>query len=287
MLDLLSPVVDNYVTVKTILTKLRIAYRFVLFLVIITGFIFSGALIHWSEKNPSKRRRKFAKNTTRVCRKIIQVFNISVLHKNKPDDRSEFLYVGNHLGFIDILCLASVQPVLFVTSQEMRKTPLLGLITEMAGCTYVDRRNRRNIHSEQKAIANILQEGHRVVLYPEATSTNGESVLPFKGTLMMAAAISGRALQPGVFNVISVNDEKFSMKWRDSVCWHGDMSFLTALLNALAIRKLVVEFEYLKQVHIHHEESRAEVAKKVHEMVSKSYNPVIKETVSEVRPYDL
>ena len=71
------------------------------------------------------------------------------------------LVVGNHLGFIDIIAAASIRPNLFVTSQEMRNTPFLGLLTEMGGCIYVNRQSRTNILNELGEMIDYLKAGFR------------------------------------------------------------------------------------------------------------------------------
>ncbi len=102
----------------------------------------------------------------------------------------------------------------------MRETPLLGLLTELGGCIFVERRSRTKILDDLKSIVRPLQRGFKVVLYPEATSTNGEQVLPFKKALMMAAARAGVPIQPVVINFPEINGEPFSLKTRDYVCWY-------------------------------------------------------------------
>ncbi|MES3037208.1 MAG: 1-acyl-sn-glycerol-3-phosphate acyltransferase, partial [Bdellovibrionota bacterium] len=72
--------------------------------------------------------------------------------KNLPPPEVTGLVVGNHMGFVDIMVMCTVLPSLFVTSQDMRETPLLGLLTELGGCLYVDRKSRVNIMNELKEI---------------------------------------------------------------------------------------------------------------------------------------
>src|SRR5690606_9294588 len=136
---------------------------------------------------------------------ILRSFSMNMQVVNQPPLDEKSLIVSNHMGFIDILLLASQSPVLFVTSNEMRETPFLGLLTEMAGCIYVERRSRTKILDELQNIVKALKDGFRIVLYPEATSTNAEQVLPFKKTLIMAAAYAEIPIQPVVVNFISVN----------------------------------------------------------------------------------
>lgn len=193
---------------------------------------------------------------------------------NKPKDGEKFLLVSNHMGFMDILLMFSICPMLFVTSNEMRETPFLGLLTEMAGCMYVERRSRTKILEEMKSMVEALRDGFRIVLYPEATSTNGEQVLPFKRTLMMAASQAGVPIQPAVINFREVNGDEFNLKWRDHLCWYGDISFATSLWKALTLKSLKAEIEFLEQIQTTPEDDRGLIADKAHAMIAAKFIPV-------------
>lgn len=185
------------------------------------------------------------------------------------------------MGFVDILMLASCYPMLFVTSFEMKETPFLGLLTELGGCIYVERRSRINILNEMGSIVESLQNGFKVTLYPEATSTNGEQVLPFKRTLMMAAGHAGVAIQPVVVNFHRINDEPFTMKWRDHVCWYGDIPFVTSMWKSATLKSVKAEIEFLEQIFPTPADDRSQLASKVHALVSTKFRPVQIHTTEE------
>lgn len=219
------------------------------------------------------RRRAFSENASYYCGLMNKVFNVQITVKGKPHAESSFLYVGNHMGFVDIFVLASVMPAVFVTSQEMRETPVLGDICEMAGCVFVERRSRTKIMNELGVLKSALDEGLNVVLYPEATSTDGGRVYPFKKTLMMAGPQAGRPIQPGCINFSDIGGEDFNLRSRDSVCWYGEMSFLTAMLNLVNTSYIKVELEYLEPMHFAADADRTDVANSVHAVVSASFRP--------------
>ena len=186
--------------------------------------------------------------------------NAELVVKNMPPLAQPFLLVGNHLGMMDILLLASRRPSLFITSVEMKNTPLLGQLCEMGGCLFVERRSRGNINNEINTIRDTLKRGHTVVLYPEGTSTNGERVLPFKKTMMTAAAGTGVPILPMVINYTHVNSEAMSGKWRDFVYWYGDQTFPPALWRMMTLKHFRVEIEFLEPIICDSEEKRREIA---------------------------
>lgn len=259
---------------RSLYIKVRAFLRIFLFLGIIGSFLVVSFYHHLTIKDPLARRRRFALNTTIATRVILKSFNIHVTTRGLPTHEQPFLLVSNHMGFLDILMLASHFPMNFVTSQEMRETPFLGLLTEMGGCIYVERRNRTKILGELHEIAQALKEGFRITLYPEATSHNGECVLPFKRTLIMAAAHAEVPIQPVVVNYRRINGDSFNMKWRDSVCWYGDITFAKGLWRALHISKVEAEIDFLPTVFVTPEEDRGVVADRLHHLISEKFVPV-------------
>ena len=106
--------------------------------------------------------------------------------------------VANHISYVDVLLIAAAVPTVFVTSAEVRDTPGLGFLCRMAGCAFVDRRSAHGLRSEISALASVIRSGFHVVVFPEATSSRGDVVLPFKAALFEAARLSGRPLRVAV-----------------------------------------------------------------------------------------
>lgn len=157
----------------------------------------------------------------------------------------------------------------------MRNTPGLGQLCEIAGCTYVDRVNRMKIQDELKDLVTVLKKGFRVVLYAEATASNGEQVLPFKKTLLTAAGLAEVPIRPFVFNFRQVNGEPVQFHHRDALCWYGDIPFLTSIWRSLQLETVTCEIEFLPLLSIKPEDDRTAVSQKLHGMVSEKYVPFV------------
>ena len=102
-----------------------------------------------------------------------------------PTRHPNYLIVSNHLSYLDVLAMISVLNTRFVTSMEVKHAAGLGWITDQAGCLYVERRSRKNLKTEINEISKALEGGFYVVVFPEATSTNGDGVLRFKRPLFI------------------------------------------------------------------------------------------------------
>lgn len=252
----------------------RITYRLLLFLFYVIIYLTKGFRIHWFIQDPVLRKKEFSALANWITRLCCRTFSLRVSVINPPPADSPGLVIGNHLGFIDILASGSIRPMLYVTSIEMRNTPFLGLLTEMGGCIYVDRRSRMGIQAELQQIIDSLRQGFKVCLYPEATSHNGEVVLPFKRTLLSSAGFADVPIYPYVFNFKSIEGHDFNLRNRDSVCWYGDLPFITCMIRAFSLKYVDVEIKFLQPMKPTPDMERAYVADTLHAMISKEFKPV-------------
>ena len=255
---------------------IRGTLKLLFFLFAISLFIlvsFTGQLFL---RDPKKRRHFFTALASFVSKFGVWFLNVRVTVKNKPDPSKNYLFVGNHLGILDILLVASVHPTLFITSVEMRQTPGLGLFCEMGGCLFVERRSRSGIQKEIFQIREALQQGLCVTLYPEGTSNNGERVHPFKKSLITAAAGTGVPIKPMVVNYRTVNGEPMSDRWRDHVCWYGDQTFPPVLWRLLNLRACEAEIEFMEEIHVHSDEERRAAATEAQTQIEAKYTPIPK-----------
>ena len=165
--------------------------------------------------------------------------------------QKNYLIVSNHLSYLDVLILASQKPSCFVTSKEIEKTPFLGHICRLAGCLFVDRKNKKNLRGEISELREALASGLNVTVFPEATSTNGDEVLNFRRPLFESSIATGKAILPLTINYISISGKKISLENRDKICWYGDMDFFPHFLNLLNERKVVVEIKVSEPIIPH------------------------------------
>lgn len=248
------------------------------FFTILISMYLLNALLHTLlnsifTRDAVKLRVKLTRNSRFYSRLILKAFNVEILCPELIPENENSLLIGNHIGFIDIVCLHALRSSVFITSMEMKQTPVLGQITDLAGCTYVDRKNRMNIQGELKGITDVLKQGFRVVLYAEAVASNGEQVLPFKKTLLMAAGFAGKPIRPFVFNFKKVNGGPVLYQHRDALCWYGKQTFLPAIWRSMHLDSIVCEIEFLPALHPEHDTDRTILAKEVYDLVSSKYIP--------------
>jgi len=83
-----------------------------------------------------------------------------------------------------------------ILKKELRKLPLLGLIMEMGGFVFIDRKDRVHSISGMKQAVRQLQQGHSFLIYPEGTRTRTGELGPFKKGPFVMAIESGTPVVP-------------------------------------------------------------------------------------------
>ena len=161
------------------------------------------------------------------CGQAMARLGIRLQVVGQPPDAG--MIVSNHLSYIDIFAFGTAMPCLFVSKSEVRDWPIFGALTTMAGTVYIDRKRRSDTRNANESIRRALDQGLRVVIFPEGTSSDGASVLPFYPSLFEPAVEGGVPITAAHIGY-EVADGDVG---RDIAYW-GDMTFFPHLLNLLA-----------------------------------------------------
>ncbi|MFW2586983.1 lysophospholipid acyltransferase family protein [Sagittula sp. SSi028] len=169
--------------------------------------------------------------TVAVCRAVLWLIGLRVQVSGKPLTGAG-VNVSNHISWLDIFVLNSQQPLYFVSKSEVAGWPGIGLLAKVTGTVFI-RRDRREAAAQTRLFQTRLLQNHRLLFFPEGTSTDGLRVLPFKTTLF--AAFFDDSLRDRMqLQAISLGYE--APKGADSrfYGWWGDMDFASGLLRVLA-----------------------------------------------------
>lgn len=107
------------------------------------------------------------------------------------------LLVVNHVSWLDILAIHAVVPeARFVSKADVKAWPLLARLIDSAGTLYLERERKRDARRVVRAMAEALQGGATVAIFPEGTTSSGHGLLPFHANLLQAAIGTGTPVQP-------------------------------------------------------------------------------------------
>lgn len=247
-----------------------LTYMFVSSLVWLTPFVGS-----WS------KRKLCTRILSKYCRLGLFILGIRVNLTGYDICKlsGSHLFVGNHLSYTDILIIAAFRPTCFVTSVEIRETPFLGQICILAGCLFVERRNKANIMSEVREITEALKQGINVVIFPEATSTNGEQILRFRKPLFAASVGSEVPVLPFCLNYRFLNENQVDITNRDFVFWYGDMPFASHLWNLSKFQVIAVDLVLLDPIPVSASSEIEQLAAQSQSLVESVFRPVIPQNI--------
>lgn len=169
--------------------------------------------------------------TVLVCRGALAILGIARRQRG-PRITGQGAMVANHSSWLDILALNASEPLYFVSKSEVAGWPGIGLLARATGTIFI-RRDRRAAREQQAVFKRRLRAGHRLLFFPEGTSTDGRRVLPFKTTLFGAFFGAGLASDMKV-QPISVIYHPPDDAEPCHYGWWGDMAFGPDLAKHLA-----------------------------------------------------
>lgn len=137
-----------------------------------------------------------------------QVCAIIGLKVNKSGELlqpSAALIVANHVSWLDIIALSSTVKSSFISKSELKKWPIIGSLAKSSGTIFIKRNSRSELTLAINSISSVIQKGKSVILFPEGTTTNGNSVKRFKSSLFQSAINSNCTIQPITIRYIRNN----------------------------------------------------------------------------------
>ena len=98
--------------------------------------------------------------------------------------RRDVFFISNHISWIDILALAGASGTAFVAKQELSEVPVISWLCRLNRTVFVKRENRMGVAEQINALKEALQDNWSVTVFPEGTVTDGQSLLPFKSSML-------------------------------------------------------------------------------------------------------
>lgn len=207
-------------------------------------------------------RRVRARCLQTSCRRILRVFDADVRVSGRPPNRG--LLVCNHLTYLDILVIGATTPCVFVSKSDVRRWPVFGWFAGWAGTLFVRRGRRTDAARMTEEIRGVLGEEILVVLFPEGTSTDGTTVLPFKSALLGAVEATDHPTTPAAVGY-ALHDGDAA----EEVCYWKDMTLVPHLWNLLGKRSLRAAVEFGPSKVTTHEDRKSAALRlhsEVHEL---------------------
>jgi len=206
----------------------------------------------------NSRRAKRAVWLQRTARHVSRIFQLEIQSAGNIPPRG--LLICNHVSYVDILVLVSLTPAVFVAKREVKSWLVMGWLAQLGGTVFIDRQRRTHVGEVNGEILTALDDGALVIVFPEGTSSDGQTILPFKSSLLEPATQQKHPLTVGRIGYTLADGDAGT-----EVCYWGDAVFFPHLLNLLSKRSVraSVRFASVEQ----HGTDRKELARQLHAAV--------------------
>lgn len=161
------------------------------------------------------------------------------------------LVVANHISFLDIFVVNAIAPAAFVSKDDVRSWPLIGWLCQHTDTLFLERGSRNAAHRARENLVEHLRHGKRVVVFPEGTTSYGETVLPFHSALLQAAIDAGTTVTPLALRYRSEDGNRSI-----APAYVDDIGFFDCLRSIAGQKKLYVEVTALASLATDHVDRR-------------------------------
>ncbi|VVE63668.1 glycerol acyltransferase [Pandoraea anapnoica] len=143
-----------------------------------------------SQPQKDRRIRAWSQKLLKLCGMHLEV------EQHAPVPEGGVMLLCNHVSWIDIFALNAWQPVRFVAKAEIRHWPLVGWLCVQTRTIFLQRERRADARRIMHYLADCLRDGDVITVFPEGTTTDGRSLLPFHANLLQAPVTTGKPVQP-------------------------------------------------------------------------------------------
>ena len=163
------------------------------------------------------------------------------------------LLVANHVSWLDIAAIHAVAPqARFVSKAEVLAWPLLGWLIQGAGTLFIERERKRDALRVLHQVADSLKAGETVAVFPEGTTGDGASLLPFHANLLQSAIATGTPVQ-----CVALRYAEPTQRFSEAAQFLGETTLLQSVWRMLSARGLSVHVGLLPPQGARHADRRA------------------------------
>ena len=173
----------------------------------------------------------------RWCDRTARAAGVTIHVTGKPARTG--IVASNHLSYLDILVLASVSPQVFLAKSDVRNWPVMGRYAEWAGTQFIDRTRRADVARQNDEFRHIVENDAVQTIFLEGTSSGGDSVLPFKSSLLEPVIANGWPVTPAA--IVYTCDGGVPS---ENVCWWRDMPFTSHALGLLLLDNITAHVAF-------------------------------------------
>ncbi len=253
---------------------IRIIYRVIgLLLMLLVGLVSMAIFSRQKENQPNAPRVKKIRQWW--LKKVVSIVGLKVVEKGQPPrDGQAALWVANHISWLDIPVIGS-EGVAFLAKSDIRKWPIIGWLTIKSGSLFIQRGGTNAARLASQKIANKINGGDSVLVFPEGTTTDGDDVRCFHARIFAPALDYKLRVQPVALRYLDPDGSR-----HPNIVW-GEESFVSNVFKILGESSIIAEITFLPPINAAEYSERKEVANLAYQVIR---NQVVQtKPVSEIK----
>jgi 1-acyl-sn-glycerol-3-phosphate acyltransferase len=173
-------------------------------------------------------------------RQMLKIIGVDLVVQGTPPAHGPMLMVSNHISWLDILVLNAAHPSRFVSKADVKGWPLLGSLITGAGTLYIERESRRDAMRVVHHMAERLREGDTLTVFPEGTTGDGRTLLPFHANLLQAAITANAPVLPLALSFV----DSLRGGRHDAPLFIGDTTLVASIWSTLCADGVQAQVRY-------------------------------------------
>ncbi|WP_034381990.1 lysophospholipid acyltransferase family protein [Herbaspirillum sp. CF444] len=177
--------------------------------------------------------------------KLLTICGIRVVIR-RPDGVTappRSLIVANHISWLDIFVVNSMQPCRFVAKSDIRSWPFIGWLCAKTGTIFISRGKASDVRRIFKGLVESIEAGDRVAFFPEGTTAAQGKLLPFHANLFEAALDARVPVQPYALRYLDAQGN-----YHPAADFIGDTTIVESILAILHARSMTAELTQLPAI---------------------------------------
>jgi 1-acyl-sn-glycerol-3-phosphate acyltransferase len=179
--------------------------------------------------------------------------------------QDSYLIVSNHISWLDIPVIFSLNPVTFVSASDIKTWPIIGKLAKISGAIFIDRNRKSSLIEVIQAMNHHFKNDKQsICIFPEGSTSNGYELLPFKSNLLQSAFESDKLLLP------------LSIKYKENNVLTNRTSFRGSTTLFQSFRRVAksdhIEVDINFGFPIKPSRSRKDLSQKIHEAIALKIN---------------
>jgi 1-acyl-sn-glycerol-3-phosphate acyltransferase len=153
------------------------------------------------------------------------------------------LFVSNHVSWLDIFVINSIQPCRFVAKSDIRSWPFIGWLCAKTGTIFIARAKVSDVGRIFKGLVTSIEAGERVAFFPEGTTAAQGQMGAFHANLFEAAINARAPVQPFALRYLDAQGN-----YHPAADFIGEMTIVESIAAILKARTMTAELTQLPPI---------------------------------------